>query len=157
MPITYGQLQSMITISNPTQSRILEISITAPSPSDAQVIVNKLCEIGAASIMDTLGIDQVNLVDEGKYNANPANPMVTALTPIATLVAVVVVYGIYVLMYVLDDKIKTPDDVEKYLGLTVLGLIPNIGGESGSKYGKYGKYARYGRYGTKYGKGNAKY
>lgn len=83
--------------------------------------------------------------------------MVTALTPVATLLAVVVVYGIFVLTYVLDDKIKTPDDVEKYLGLTVLGLIPNISGESGSKYGKYGKYAKYGRYGTKYGKSNTKY
>lgn len=154
MPITYGELQSMISISNPTQSRILEISITAPSPMDAKIIVDKLCTIGAESIMETLGIDQVNLVDEGTYNVKPANQMVTALTPVAALLVMVVVYGIFVLMYVLDDKIKTPDDVERYLGLTVLGLIPNIGGEMGGKYGKYGKY---GRYGKKYGKYNAKY
>lgn len=143
MPITYDELKAMISINNPTSSRILEISITAPSPMDAKIIVDQLCSIGALSIMDALGINQVNIIDSGTYPKAPSNPRVTPYTVVAALLAAVAVYGIYVLLYVLDDKIKTPDDVEKYLGLTVLGLIPNIGGESGGKYGKYSKYGTY--------------
>ena len=59
-------------------------------------------------------------------------------------------FGIYVVVYILDDKIKTADDVEKYLGLTVLGLIPNSNAElyprsRKYKYGKY-KYQQYSGY-----------
>ncbi len=142
LPITYGELQSMISISNPTQSRILEISITAPSPMDAKIIVDELCITGAESIMETLGIDQVNLVNKGTYSEKPANQMITALTPVSALLAMVVVYGIFVLLYVLDDKIKTPDDVERHIGLTVLGLIPNIGGDTGVRNSKYCRYKK---------------
>ncbi len=147
MPITYNQLKSMISISNPTSSRVLQISITAPSPMDAKIIVDELCKVGAVSIQDTLGINQVNLVDKGTYSETPSNSMITPVVVVAPVLAAVAVFGIYVLVFVLDDKIKTPDDVEKYLGLTVLGLIPNIGGDENNRYGKY----RYGKYGSKYG------
>ncbi len=141
MPVTYSQLKSMITITNPTSSRILEISITAPTPMDAKIIVDELCVIGAESIMNALGMDQVNIIDQGTYSQNPSNSMVTPITPIVTLLVAMIVYGVFVLMHILDDKIKTPDDVEKYLELTVLGVVPTINGETdGKKYGmKYGK------------------
>ncbi len=128
MPITYNQLKSMIAITNPTSSRILEISITAPTPMDAKIIVDELCVIGAESIMNALGIDQVNIIDKGTYSQKPSNSMVTPITPAITLFVAVLVYGVFVLMHIFDDKIKTPDDVEKYLELNVLGVIPAING-----------------------------
>ena len=55
------------------------------------------------------------------------------------------VYIVYLIIFMLDDKVSTPDDIEKYLGMSVLGLIPHAQDGAGSKYG--GKYGRYGRYG----------
>jgi hypothetical protein len=76
--------------------------------------------------------------------------MIRPYSFVAGLLTAVVVFGIYVVVYILDDKIKTADDVEKYLGLTVLGLIPNSNAELDPrsrkyKYGKY-KYQQYSGY-----------
>ena len=49
------------------------------------------------------------------------------------------VYGIYFVRYLLDDKINQPEDVEKYLGVSVLGVIPNSE-DSKRRYTKYGTY-----------------
>ncbi len=151
MTIEYEDLKKMISIRNPPSTRILEVSVRAPSPSDAKIIADELCRIGAQLIIDTLGINQVNLIDEGTYSEIPSNSMITPYSYVAALLAAVVTFGIYVLIYILDDKIKSADDVEKFLGLTVLGLIPNFKEEYGAwsrkyKYGKYYGYQQYGGY-----------
>ncbi len=151
MPIKYEELKNMISVKNPTSTRFLEVTVRAPSPSDAKIIVDELCKIGAEVIMEVLGINQVNLVDEGTYSEVPANSRITPYSFVAALLAAALVYGIYIMLFVLDDKIKSPDDVEKFLGLTVLGLIPNASGEDDTrgkkyKYGKYYKYQKYGKY-----------
>ena len=147
MPVSYAQLSDMITINNPTSTRFLEISVTANNPQDAKIIVDKLCEIGAQTVVDVMGIDQVNIVDKGTLNENPSNSMITILNFAVGIGAAVAVYIIYLLAYMLDDRIGTPDDIQKYLNLAVLGLIPNALEASGRKYGKYGKYGRYSSYG----------
>lgn len=156
MPISKETLRSMITIQNPTSTRILVVSITAPTPMDAKLIVEKLCEVGAVSIMETMGINQINPVDKdengnylGTYNERPANSKFTPLSLVAAMLAAGLIFGVYVLLFVLDDKIKTPDDIERYTGLTLLGMIPNIEEDKGPRYGKgayYGLPGSSGRY-----------
>lgn len=145
MEISYEQLRNMITINNPSNTRYLEISVTAPTPSDAKIIVDKLCEVGSESIVKIMGINQVNQVDQGTFPQTPANTMIGTSCYVGALGAAVLVYIVYLIIFMLDDKVSTPDDIEKYLGMSVLGLIPHAQDGAGSKYG--GKYGRYGRYG----------
>lgn len=146
MDISYERLSKMISVNNPTDTRYLEISVTAPTPSDAKIIVDKLCEVGRKSIVDIMGINQVSQVDQGTFKETPSNPMIGVMCYVGALAAAVVVYGVYLVIFMFDDKIGSPDDVEKYLGLSVLGLIPNALDTPGSKYGRYGK-GRHGHYG----------
>lgn len=152
MTISYRKLASMISINNPTNTRYLEVSVTAPTPSDAKTIVDKLCDIGRVSMVDIMGINQVNQVDMGTFSETPSNGMIGMLCYVGALGAAVLVYVIYLIMFMFDDKLGTPEDVEKYLGLSVLGVIPNARDGGGSKYGKYGKYGK-GKYGYGYGYG----
>ena len=115
MPIQYEKLKTMISIRNPPSTRILEVSVRAPSPTDAKIIVDELCSVGAAIIMETLGINQVNPIDEGTYSETPSNSMIRPYS-CGGFADCGCSFGIYVVVYVLDDKIKTADDVEKYLG-----------------------------------------
>ncbi len=147
MDISYQRLSNMITIVNPTNTRYLEISVTAPTPSDAKIIVDKLCEVGRNSMVAIMGINQVNQVDEGTFNEVPSNSMVGLLCYVGALVAALVVYAVYLVIYLFDDKIGSPEDVEKHLGLSVLGVIPNAQDAAGARYGRYGK-SKYG-YGQK--------
>lgn len=154
LSVSYKQLKSMISIHNPNSTRILMISITDYNPADAKKIVDELCEIGAQSITETMGINQINIIDYGTYEEAPSNSKINKYSVLFGLMAAAVVYGIYLLIFMLNDRIKTVDDVEKYLNLSVLGYIPNKyeknGHLNGGAYKKYGKYKKYGDNGNQY-------
>ena len=65
--------------------------------------------------------------------------------------AAVVVYLVFAAKLIFDDRIDNDEDIEKYLEIAVIGVIPDANATSGKKYGKYGRYGKYGVYG-KYGK-----
>lgn len=161
LEMTYKELRAMISTHNPSNTRILEVTVAAATPEAAKTIVDRLCEIGEESITEAMGFDQVNLYEYGALETTPAN-RVNPLTYLVAAVAVAaIVYIIFVLAFVLDDRIRSHADIERVLGLSILGDIPNTHGNGKSKYGKnygygkpYGYSSRYG-YGSRYG-GKAK-
>ena len=145
--IDYETFKSMISITNKEDSRVLYVSVTAPTPTDAKLIVDALCDIGAEQIVEIMGVDQVNLVDYGTFNEQPSNSRFSKLSILAGIAAAIVTYCIYLALYVVDDKINTPDDVEKYLNVSILGVIPDSNDAASNKRhgGRYGKYGVYGQ------------
>ncbi|MBQ0102273.1 MAG: hypothetical protein KBT31_05720, partial [Firmicutes bacterium] len=67
---------------------------------------------------------------------------------LAGLVTAFLTYAVFFLIFILDDSISTNEEIEKELGLFVLGEVPNFNEEVKSKYG-YGEYGKkyYGRTG----------
>ena len=155
--IDYRTFKSMISITNEDDSRVLYVSVTAPTPSDAKLIVDALCKIGAEEIVKIMGVDQVNLVDYGTFSENPSNSRFSKMSFVIGFVAALLAYGLSIMIYILDDKINTPDDVEKYLGVSILGIIPDANDiQLGKRYGKYGKYGNYGHNAKQTHKSNKK-
>lgn len=136
--INYKTFKSMITITNKEDSRVLYVSVTAPTPSDAKYIVDALCRIGEEEIVKIMGVDQVNLLDYGTFSETPSNSRFSGMSFVAGLAAAVLVYGLFLALYIFDDKINTPDDIEKHLGVSILGIIPDKNDiESSKRYGKH--------------------
>lgn len=154
---TYNELNSMISITNPSNTRYLEISVLSDDPEKSKMIVDSICEIGKDQIVDLMGFNQVNVVDEGTLASVPSNSKFSYTTLLASLVAFLLTYIVFALVYIFDDKISDPDMLEKQLGLSVLALIPNMDKERPvSKkdvyYGRAG--AQRHRYYAKHGRGN---
>lgn len=127
LPYTYSQLNSMITITNPTNTRYLEISVNSGSPEEAKIIVDSVCEIGEQAIDNLMGFDQVNKFDEGTLAQYPSNSKYEyTLSFFAALVAFLGTYIVMVLFLIFDDKVFDPEVIEKQLGLSVLAVIPNV-------------------------------
>ncbi|MBR2716009.1 MAG: hypothetical protein IKB73_07395 [Ruminococcus sp.] len=141
LPYTYGDLCTMITIENPVNTRYLEISVVSESAEEAKLVVDSICEIGKDQIVNLMGFNQVNIVDEGTLPKTPCNSKFSFTIVLYSLVAFILTYILFVLMYIFDDKISDPDTLEKNLGLSVLALIPNMekskNGDKGNvKYGE---------------------
>ena len=77
--------------------------------------------------------DAVNTIEEANLPSSPSSPNVTRNIAIGAMLGILIAAGIIVLIYILDDTIKTPDDVEHYLGLNVLTSIPIEEGVKKSK------------------------
>ena len=150
---SYGVLQSRVSTDNPTNTRILEVTVEMESPALSEQVVNRLCEIGVAKINEVMGADDyVQLFEYGTHSAYPCNETPKATYLIVGSVAAVLTFGLCLLLFLLDDRLRTADHIEQVLGRSVLGDIPDVNfhGQKG-RYGYY-RYKGYGPYGRSYGK-----
>jgi len=131
--ITYGKLLSMIDITGYTDSHVLEVSVTSDDPDLSKEIVDTLCAVGAKQIQSHIDFATARVIDEGTLNRHPSNSVNIQLAIILALVAAIVTLGVFVVVSIADDKIRTSEDIEKRLGLSVLGVIPLTEGENAGK------------------------
>lgn len=156
---SYGLLQSRISTNNPANTRILEVTVQIENPKVAKKVVDRLCEIGETKINEVMGANYVRLYEYGTLNTIPCNGTPKSAYMIVGAAAMILTFGLCLLIYLLDDRIKSTENIEQVLGLTVLGDIPDnnaitqkgrYGYYRGRGYGPYKKryYAAYGTYGN---------
>ena len=137
---TYEVLNRKITTNNPTSTRVLEVTVRAATAQEAKAVVDRLCAIGEARIAEAMGYDQVNVYEQGTLPKDPSNPVSLMLHLIIGMAAAAVVYVCFVLAFLIDDRIRTEEDIQRYLGLSILGDIVNVYEEHKGRYGYgYGK------------------
>lgn len=124
LDMTYSELAGKIKVSSPDNTRILQINVTDTDPQRAASIVNCVREVATEQIKAIMNVDAVNLVYEADVPAAPSGPSAKKNTLLAAIVGFVAVVGVFVVIYLLDDTIRTEEDVEKYLGLPTLGVLP---------------------------------
>ena len=133
LDVTPEELAGMITTETPTDTRIMSISVTDDDPKEAKQIADTLRKAVSVQITEIMSADSVNTVEEGNLPTSPSSPNVKKNMMLGALLGLVISMGLIVLISILDDTVKTPDDVEKYLGLNVLTSIPIQEGSSEQK------------------------
>ena len=121
---TYDQFADKVDVDNPDSTRIIAITVTDTDPALAQELADAIRVTAADLIVETMQIDAVNTIEEANYPTEKAAPSNSRNAIIAAILGALVVIVVVVVRYLLDDTIKTSDDVEKYLGLSTLALIP---------------------------------
>lgn len=147
--ITYGEMVKRISITNPENTRILEVTVQSEDAQLSKALVNALCDEGAAAIENIMGFKQVTVSEYGRENTQPCNKTGILTYCLVGVASVLVMYIIFLIRFLLDDGIHSEEDVRRYLDLSVLGEIPDASGRRGRRYG-YRRYG-YGRYGGYYG------
>lgn len=154
LDMSYGELYSRVSTNNPANTRVLEITVRGDTPEQAKAIVDRICDIGPGKIEEAMGFSQVNLYEYGTTPGGPSNRPGAMKYGVAAVAAAVLVYGAFLVMFILDDRLRSDEDIEKALGLNVLAEIPHTGG--GQKiYGKYA-YGKPGRFGDSAADGGEK-
>ena len=110
-----SELASTISVDTPSDTRVLQITVTSDDPQRAKVIADKVAEVSSEKICDIMKIEQVNVIEEGSISEQPAVDTVQKWTLIGLALGIV---------SMLDDTVKTTEDVEKYFNLSTLAVIP---------------------------------
>ncbi len=126
LPDTYESLKKRISVSNTSDTRILYITVTDTDPVRAMDTANAIRELSAEHILAVTEVKAVNTVDEANLPTGPSAPSIRKNTAMAAAVGLILCMAILVIRFLLDDTIKTSEDVEKYLGWGTLALIPVI-------------------------------
>ena len=136
LDMSYDDLYDCIETENPSDTRILEVSATTHDASLSKKITDKVCVIGIDEITDVMGFEQVNMYAEGLEPTKPSNTIGLAGYLLIGIMAAVATYSVILIIYIFDDGIRNKEDIEEYLGLSILGDIPNFS-EGVNQYGGY--------------------
>lgn len=144
---TYSSLVKKTSVKTASDTRIISITVTDPSPLKAQYLADEIRKVAAERIEEVMNIEAVNTVDEANLPAAPSSPNVLEWAAIGFLLGAFACAGMVVVHYMLDDTIKTSEDVEKYLSMSTLGMIPTKEEEKHRKSSGKSKSGRSGKSG----------
>ncbi len=121
---TYEQMLKMIELTVVTNTRIIKISVTSPDKYEAQSMANSLALKAETQLPKLMDAPKPNIAEKAIVPERKSSPSMTKNTLIGALAAMLIVLGILTVMYLMDDTVKTADDVEKNFGVMPLTTIP---------------------------------
>ena len=121
-----SDLASKVTVNVPTDTRIVSITVTNADPAEASRIANTLREVAAEKIIAVTKVSDVTTLEEAETPKTPSSPNIRRNTIIGVLAGGVLMVLVVVSVEILDDRVKKPEDIEETLGMTLLGVIPDM-------------------------------
>lgn len=128
--MTYGQLKARIRISNPADTRILNMTVSDTDPVRAKAIVDEVANASSDYIGDIMEMVPPKIIEQGVVPENPASPSIRKNAVLGGLACIVAACGIITLKVIMNDTIRSEEDVGKYLGMSVLASVPDDDGMS---------------------------
>ena len=120
-------LSKMIEISNPADTRILNITVTSNDPELSRDIANTVVSVAINYLPKTMGTEEPNIAQEARAALRKSSPSLFRFTLIGALLGALLYCGYVIVRYMLDDTVHTAEDIEKYFGIVPLTSIPDIG------------------------------
>jgi len=119
-------LGKKISVTVPAETRIVTISVRDGNPEEASRIANALREVAAQKIISVTRVSDVTTLEEARPATSPSSPNIRRNTMMATIAGVGFVTVVVLLVELLDDRVKRPEDIEEVMHLSLLGVIPNL-------------------------------
>ena len=126
LPMDAKTLGRKVSVTVPADTRIVSISVRDGNPEEASRIANALREVAAQKIISVTRVSDVTTLEEARPATSPSSPNIRRNTMMATIAGVGFVTIIVLLVELLDDRVKRPEDIEEVMHLSLLGVIPNL-------------------------------
>ena len=121
---TYEDVLGQIDVSAASDTRVIAISVTDKDPYEARDIANAVRNAAAAHIQSVMNTEAVTVVDEANIPTKKSSPSTIKNVEVAGGVGLFLALAVCVVLYLMNDKVTTAEDVERYLGLSVLASMP---------------------------------
>jgi len=120
----YNELSSQIAVTTQSDSRIVSITVTDTIPIRARDIADAVRDASSEHIRNVMNVEAVNIAEFANLPTTKSAPNVTLYTLIGGLAGALLAVAVILFRFFLDDSLKTSDDVERYLELSTLAMIP---------------------------------
>lgn len=117
-------LASRVKVNAVNDTNLIAITVSDPDPVMAQKIAIEVRKEASIHIEEVTEIQAANLETEANLPKKPSGPSKKKWAMIGALLGVFACAAILIIQYLLDDSIKSAEDVERYLGLSTLAMIP---------------------------------
>ncbi len=124
---TVESLTKKISVSTTTNTQTISIRVSDPDNNKAKIISDELAKVFSEEITSIYKLDNVHIYEKASLSERPYNINIRKELIIYTAGGIILGCGIIFLMFMLDTSVKTSEDVEEKLGLTLLGIVPKVG------------------------------
>lgn len=124
LDMEYEEFVGHVSVNNPSNTRILTITVQNEDAYMAKTIVDDLTKVMISRTAEIMSTTEPRIVEEGTVNEIPVSPSMQKNVVIGALLGMLLMAAGVIVRYLMNDSIKTAEDVEKYLGLNTLGTIP---------------------------------
>lgn len=119
-------VKKCITVSKQTDTEIVTVTATTGDPKLSKDIANGTVTTFINTMQKNLNARNIEIVDKAKLSYVPSGPNIKKNTMMATLVGGVIGVGYAVLKFLLDNRLRTKEEAEKYLGIPVFAEFPEV-------------------------------
>ena len=126
LSLSTSELSGMISVSIPTDTRVISISVEDTDAQEAADIANTIREVAAEKIKSVTKVDDVTTLEAAEVASKPSSPNVKRNALLGALVGGFLAVVSILVLEILDDRVRRPEDVEEVLGMTLLGVVPDI-------------------------------
>lgn len=124
LDMTYEQLSSAISVSSVKDTQIIKVSVQDTNPKKASDIANAIPKAFSSEVKRIMKANGVEVIDKAVTPGGPIKPNKVMNVAIAAVLGVMIGLFVVFLLEYLDTKVKTPQDIEKHLGIPLLGVVP---------------------------------
>ena len=118
-------IKEKITVNIPVDTRILSITVRDSDPNQAATIANTLRDEAAKKIIEVTKVSDVTTLEAALPAENPSTPQTKRNLVLGFIVGAFLATALVLVLEVLDDRVKRPQDIEEGLGMTLLGVVPD--------------------------------
>lgn len=118
-------LSKMISVTIPTDTRVISIAVTNHDPQAAKDLANSVREVASEKIKSVTKVQDVTPLEKAVMPTSPSSPNIKRNTLVGILFGAFLTIVTVIVGEVVDDRVKRPEDVEELLGMTLLGIVPN--------------------------------
>ncbi|HEM3201657.1 YveK family protein [Streptococcus suis] len=118
-------LKEKVSVSIPVDTRIVSITVRDSNPNEAARIANSLRSFAAQKIIEVTKVSDVTTLEEAVPAEEPSTPNTKRNILLGLLAGSILATGLVLVMEILDDRVKRPQDIEEVMGLTLLGVVPD--------------------------------
>lgn len=123
---TEDELKKKINVSSVEDTELIQISVSENSPEQAAQIANEIANVFKNKIKEIYKINNVYIVDMAEIPEQPYNMNTIKNLSLFVFLGVVISILYIIIINMFDTTVKTPEDVEKNMGLNVLAQVPEI-------------------------------
>ena len=126
LTINAKTLAKKVQVTVPADTRIVSISVSDHRPDEASRIANALREVAAQKIIAVTRVSDVTTLEEARPATGPSSPNIRRNTLMGIGAGASLVIVAVLLVELLDDRVKRPEDIEDVMKISLLGVIPDM-------------------------------
>lgn len=126
LDMSVKDLEECISVLNVSGTRILDVTAVTPDPKLSKSIADTVCDVASEKFVELFHVDYVSIVDYGTIDKSPTNINLTVSMLLAAIIGILFAAFWITAVTLMDDNLRSSDDVERHLGLSVLGSFPRL-------------------------------